>query len=204
MNLLEKVLMLVKGYNKNSFVFQAGGSLLSHPTRDFDFLVMVPVHNCKEATQKDFCEYILKNHSKVGDLVEITETYSEEAKETEALRFPMCELRHLAGADGLVYACDGYDVVIKLKFHGVNVDLLVRFDLKSKHDFIFSSFGFFPLSIQHIALDLDTYVEWKSSWQEGEIIFFSCYGKSLDKYKVYYPDRQFKPLPGTGEGSIPF
>lgn len=204
MNLLEKVLNLVKGFDENSFVFQAGGSLLPHPTRDFDFLVMIPVGKCKEVTQSNFGGYISKNHSVVGDLVGITETYDGAGREKEVLRFPMCELRHLEGADGVVYDYDGYDLVVKLKFKGVSVDLLVRFDLKSKHDFIFSSFGFFPLSIQHIALDLDTYIEWKSSWQEGEVIFFSCWGKSLDKYKIYYPERQFKPLPGTGTGSIPF
>ncbi len=204
MNLLEKVLNLVKGFDENSFVFQAGGSLLPHPTRDFDFLVMIPVGKCKEATQSNFGEYISKNHSVVGDLVEITGAYDGEDEEKEALRFPMCELRHLAGADGVVYGYDGYDLVVKLKFKGVNVDLLVRFDLKSKHDFIFSSFGFFPLSIQHIALDLETYIEWTSSWQKCPIIFFSSYGKSLEKYRGYYPDRQFKPLPGTGKGCIPF
>ena len=201
MESLSKVLNFVKRYNKDAFVFQAGGSLLDHPTRDIDVLVMIP----DSAGNKDlFVKYVTHNKDYFQELRDIDEIYGEENKYQAKLRFNMPELYHLSGDKGYIIDQDAYDLVVKVTEDGVDIDMLIIFDNKNKHDFIFTRMGFFPLSIQQIALDLETGILWKSSWQENPEILYSNKGKSYQKYKLYYPERGFlsieQPLPGL----IPF
>ena len=196
MESLSKVLNFVKRYNKDAFVFQAGGSLLDHPTRDIDVLVMIP----DSADNKDlFTKYVTRNDDYFQKLRDIDEIYGEANQYQAKLRFNMPELYHLSGDKGYIIDQDEYDLVVKVTEDGVDIDMLVIFDNKNKHDFIFTRMGFFPLSIQQIALDLETGILWKSSWQEHPEILYSNKGKSYQKYKLYYPERGFlsieQPLP---------
>ena len=196
MDSLSKVLNFVKRYNKDAFVFQAGGSLLDHPTRDIDVLVMIP----DSADNKYlFTKYVTRNDDYFQKLRDIDEIYGEANQYQVKLRFNMPELYHLSGDKGYIIDQDAYDLVVKVTEDGVDIDMLVIFDNKNKHDFIFTRMGFFPLSIQQIALDLETGILWKSSWQENPEILYSNKGKSYQKYKLYYPERGFlsihPPLP---------
>ena len=89
---------------------------------------------------------------------------------------------------------EAYDLVVFSEIIGHKVDLLMMFGEEFTPDFIKNRLSFFPLSIQQIALNLQTGELVKSIWQDSDIIWYGALGNALDKYKEYYPDRVFKSI----------
>ena len=82
-----------------------------------------------------------------------------------------------------------YSAVIELTTDNMKYDLLF---ITSDAFNIMSFFGFYPLSIQKIAQDFVTDKIYKDPEQESEQIFiYHDDFKFIDKYKKYYPDREF-------------
>lgn len=188
-NAIELIKVFCRDLDKDSRLFQAGGSLLDHGTRDIDIIVQFPnitpdeVKYCEE--NSDYWgfskfEYSEKYVGASGSVrfSDIVGSFDPDVKEITKL--------------GVV--TEDYDLVVKGKCLGVDFDLLMMFDDCPHPDFIKRRLSFFPLSIQQVALDLHTRELVRSIWQDSDIIWYGSISHSLEKYKSYYPDRIFKDI----------
>jgi hypothetical protein len=187
----ENVIDLIKRFchdlDEGSYLFQVGGSLLDHETHDLDIVVLFPnitpedVGCCKEnANHWGFDEFELKPiyDGAIQSFSSSKGSFDPDVKEVFKLDL----------------VTETYDLVVKSKCLGVEVDLLMMFGEELTPDFIKNRLSFFPLSIQQIALDLQTGELIKSIWQDSEIIWYGSHCLSLNKYREYYPDRVFKNI----------
>lgn len=200
---LARIVDFVRALNKRAKLFQAGGSLLSHPTQDIDILVQYPGYDTGEILEH------CKRYREFGfDGIKVLSAYEEGEVNPEEPPFKMPELKPFDGSfllEADQQTKEKYDMVIKVVREEMIFDLLISYDFSiDPEQFLMRRFSFFPLSIQQIAKDLTTDKMYRSQWQRSEVIYYASKGKSYQKYRKYYPDKEFSPIPKPEINYFPF